>query len=76
LYIKKIDQTDGRKRNKIATPYLEEGNPRCRILLSSYSSCNIITTKNNNESNNKILYQKKTRKKSWTMWRYIREARP
>jgi hypothetical protein len=26
--------------------------------------------KNNNESNNKMLYQKKTRKKSWTMWRY------
>jgi hypothetical protein len=38
LYIKKTDQTDGRKRNKIATPYLEEGNPRCRVLLSSCST--------------------------------------
>jgi hypothetical protein len=25
--------------------YLEEWNPRPRVLLSSYSSCNVITTK-------------------------------
>jgi hypothetical protein len=57
--------------------YLEEGNPKRRVLLSN---CNTVTTssppKKIKKSNNKILYQKKTRKQSWTMWRYTREARP